>query len=102
MTTTSTAQWIGAGTLGACAYILVALAWRVGAGSAHARADRARAAYLAERATKQAAPTETPAPIDFPPIPEQPPASADDLQTLQLAEVRALRARHRKGQHAWN
>ncbi|MEU1496106.1 hypothetical protein [Streptomyces sp. NPDC005732] len=98
----SNAQWLGAGCVGVGALALLVLAWWIGVRSAHAEADRARAAYLAKRTREQAKPTEAPMLPDFPPIPEQPPATAEDLQTLQLSEVRELRARHRKGNPAWN
>jgi hypothetical protein len=97
-TTTSAAEWIGSGALGATAVVLVAAAARLGAASAHAEADSKVAAYRAHRdATTEAAPALVVA--DFPPIPVvSPPTEAVPRheQTLQLHQVKAHRARHRK------
>lgn len=96
-TTTSAAEWLGAGALGWSAAVLVAAAARFGAASAHARADAEVAAYRAHRdATTGAAPA--PVAVDFPPIPVSPPTEAVPRheRTLQLHQVQAHRARHRK------
>jgi hypothetical protein len=63
----------------------------------HARADAEVAAYRAHRdATTGAAPA--PVAVDFPPIPVSPPTEAVPRheRTLQLHQVQAHRARHRK------
>jgi hypothetical protein len=92
--TTSTAEWIGSGALGATALLLVAAAARLGAAHANASADAELGAYLARRA---AAPEPLPVQPDIPlVIPARPPADPAHDQTLQLHEVRAYRARHRK------
>jgi hypothetical protein len=99
---TSTAEWIGSGVLGISALLLVAMAAQLGASSAHADADATLAAYRAERdrRTTPGAPAPEPWPdlLDIPPTPTSPPDEAIPLQeqTLQLHEVRAHRARHRK------
>jgi hypothetical protein len=93
----STAEWIGSGALGATALVLVAAAARLGAHHANAAADAELAAYHARRA---ATPAHAPAPpvLDMPLILASPPADVIPLQerTLQLHQVKAHRARHRK------
>jgi hypothetical protein len=97
-TATSTVEWIGSGVLGASCALLVAIAARLGSDSAHKEADQEFAAYRAERERRQTPTAPAPDPFEFPPIPTSPPTEAvpADLQTLQLHEVRAHRARHRK------
>lgn len=100
----STAEWIGSGVLGISALLLVAMAAHLGASSAHADADAEFAAYRAERDRRMTPAGPAPAPepwpdlLDILPIPTSPPAEAIPLQerTLQLHEVKAHRARHRK------
>lgn len=101
--TTSAAEWIGSGTFGVCAALLVAAAARLGASSADVGADRERAARLAERAAHETAPAPAAAPLDIPPAPACAPDFPEHVETLRLADVRAYRARHRKGQPVtWN
>ncbi|WP_406365198.1 hypothetical protein [Streptomyces sp. NBC_00645] len=101
-TTASTAEYIGASILGCCAWLSVALAAHLGASSAHVDADAELAAHRAERERRMRpaapAPEPWPALLDIPHIPTSPPAEAIPLQerTLQLHEVKAHRARHRK------
>jgi hypothetical protein len=93
-TVTSTAEWIGSGAIGVSAAVLVAAATRLGAAYGHASADAELAAYYARR---EAAQQPAPAPLEFPPMPENPPADPAHDQTLKFHEVKAYRARHRKG-----
>jgi hypothetical protein len=79
------------------ALLLVAAAARLGASHAHASADVELAAYRARRAAT-ARPAPPPVVLDFPPVPASSPADAlpRHEQTLQLHQVKANRARHRK------
>jgi hypothetical protein len=87
-TTTSAAEWIGSGALGVTAVVLVAVAAHCGAAWAHAEADAEVAAYRAHRdATTEAAPAPVSPPTEALPRHER---------TLQLHQVKANRARHRK------
>jgi hypothetical protein len=98
-TANCTAEWIGSGVIGVSAALLVAAAAGLGSRHAHDRADQALAAYRAERERLKAPPAPAPLPFDIPPLPANPPLPAQD-QTLQLHEVQAYRARHRKGHPA--
>lgn len=98
--TTSTAEWVGSSAIGLGALFLLAFAAKWGADKAHVGADRAREAYLLERAARQVPPAPSPTPLDIPRIPAHAPAYPAHDQTLQLTEVRAYRARHRKGHAA--
>lgn len=95
---TSTAEWIGSGAFGVSAAVLVAAAARLGAASAHANADAERDAYAARRDAVTPAAAPGPVPFEMPPMPDRPPADPAPDQTLQFHEVKAYRARHRKGQ----
>jgi len=99
-TATSTAEWIGSGVIGASAALLVATAARLGARHAHHSADQVLIAYRTERERLKAPPAPGPLPLDIPPLPANPPTLPAQDQTLQLHEVQAYRARHRKGHHA--
>lgn len=95
MTATSAPEYLGAGVLGLCALALVWAAARAGESHANASADMALAAHLHEQTTPAHAPGFPP--LDSPLLPLNPPADTAHAETLQLHQVRAYRARHRKG-----
>jgi hypothetical protein len=93
---TAGAEWIGSGAIGVSALLLVAVAARLGSHTAHHAADQEQDAYRAERDRLAPPPAPTPIPFEIPPVPDLPPADPVHDQTLELHEVKAYRARHRK------
>lgn len=93
-TTTTTAEWIGAGILGLCALALVAAAAAFGESHANASADMALAAYRDQRHGPDST---LPAPLAIPPCPAYAPDITVPVDTVRLTTVTAHGARHRKG-----
>ncbi|WP_405925474.1 hypothetical protein [Streptomyces sp. NBC_00035] len=93
MTDTSAAEYIGSGVLGLCALALVWAAARLGESHANANADAALAAHRDQQRTPAHAPS---FPLIDPQLLISPPADPAYVETLQLHQVKAYRARHRK------
>ncbi|MGY1498596.1 hypothetical protein ACW4TU_18685 [Streptomyces sp. QTS52] len=97
-TTTTTAEWLGAGLIGICALALVAVAAVAGESHANASADLALAAYRDQRHSPDHTPgTPAPAPRAIPPCPAYTPDITVLTETVRLTPATAPRARHRKG-----
>ncbi|MGW3410300.1 hypothetical protein [Streptomyces sp. NPDC000888] len=92
---TSAAEYLGSGVLGLCALSLVWAAARLGESHANASADVALAAHHDQQYVP---PVHAPTfPLIDPQLLISPPADPAHVETLQLHQVQAYRARHRKG-----